>query len=280
MSENHQKNVLVTGASSGIGKACAIYMAKKGYSVIGTSRSLSKLSSVEKEVKSHGLHIKTVELDINSENSIEDTIPYLVSTHGVIDVLINNAGYGLWGPVDSISIAEMESQMKTNFFAPFRLMNAVLPGMLNKHSGTIINISSILGRIGTPFNGAYVASKFAMEGLSESMRIELWPLGIRVVLLEPGYIKTDFHKNQVTASKAYSTKSRYGTIEDNGQTQNRAYFMLSQSPVKVAKKIHSIVQSNNPKFRYTINKEATIGALCARFIPERIFQSILSRTTM
>ena len=278
MSSTKPENVLITGASGGIGRACALYMSKRGYFVIGTSRSLTRMSTVEEEAERQGNALTAVELDINDESSIENAIPGLIQKYGTIDVLINNAGYGLWGSGQSLSNCEMRSQMDTNFFAPFRLMKAVLPGMLDQGNGTIINVSSILGRIGTPFNGAYAASKFALEGLSESMRVELWPFGVRVVLMEPGYIKTDFHENQVIASLSESPDLPYAGYK---ASNNRSgYEMLATDPIKVARKAHAIVRSKHPRFRYTINKEATIGVLCARLMPERLFQAILSRATM
>lgn len=280
MSASQRRTVLVTGASSGIGSATALYMAEKGFAVIGTSRAQARLAGMEEETRRRRLPFTAVELDINSDSAVEDTLPRLISEHGAIDVLVNNAGYGLWGPAQSLSNGEIRAQMDTNFFAPFRLMKAVLPAMIERRSGTIVNVSSILGRIGTPFNGAYVASKFALEGLSESMRVELWPFGVRVALLEPGYIRTNFHENQVIAAQADSTDLPYGPYTEAYRSRRRTYAWLGTDPIKVAKTVHKIARSKRPRFRYSVNPEATMGALGARFMPERLFQSLLSRATM
>ena len=204
MSKGRGENVLITGASSGIGLATTLYLAEKGFSVIGTSRSPERLAALREEASSRGLSITAVELDINSDEGVTGTLPRLVAEHGDIDVLVNNAGYGLWGPLESVSMEQLRDLFETNFFAPLRLIKAVLPAMAERESGTIINVTSVLGRLGTPLNGAYVASKFALEGLSESLRVELWPLGVHVSVVEPGSIRTNFGNNQVIGDRPYS----------------------------------------------------------------------------
>ena len=133
-----------------------------------------------------------VELDMNSDDSVDSVMPALISQFGSIDALVNNAGFGVWGPIQSLSIDELKTQFEANFFGAVRMIHAVLPTMIERGEGRIVNISSVLGRFGTPFNGAYVASKFALEGISESLRIELAPLGVHVSVVEPGLFETDF----------------------------------------------------------------------------------------
>ena len=174
--------VLITGASSGIGMATALYMAERGYRVVGTSREKARLAGLESEAGRRGLAVAGVELDINDEAGLPDALAAVVEQHGPIDVLVNNAGYGLFGPVQTLGADELRAQFETNVFAVVRLMRAVLPGMIERGGGTIVNVSSILGRIGAPFHGAYASSKFALEGLTESLRTEVWPLGVRVAL--------------------------------------------------------------------------------------------------
>ncbi len=280
MPASQGKTVLITGASSGIGKVTALYLAEKGYSVIGTSRSPERLADLQSEASVRGLSVTAVELDINSDEGVDSVLPALIEEHGIIDALVNNAGYGLWGPVESLSMDELKAQFETNVFATVRLIKAVLPGMLRQRKGTIINVGSVLGRLGTPFNGAYVASKFALEGMSESMRAELWPFGVRVSVLEPGLFNTDFLKNQAASEQSDSKDMVYYPYIEKYRERSARLHRNAADPIKVAKVIHKIVRSRRPAFRYPIGSEARLGILGARLLPERIFQYLLSKATM
>jgi short-subunit dehydrogenase len=272
--------VLITGASSGIGKATALYLAQKGFSVIGTSRSAERLAGLKEEASRAAVQVATVELDINDDDAADAVMPRLVSEHGDISVLVNNAGYSLWGPVGSLSIAELRAQFETNFFAAFRLTKAVLPGMVERGRGTVINISSVEGRLATPFSGAYAASKFALEGLSEALRVELWPFGVRVVVVEPGLFTTDLHKNQVIGKDADSPDLPYLPYVERYRERRGRFDRLSSDPIKVARVIHKIIRSKRPAFRYVVGLDASLGILGKRFLPERVFQTLLARATL
>lgn len=281
LSDLRQKTVLITGASGGIGKATSLYLASKGFSVIATSRSDERLSSLRSEAAELGFSLTGAELNINNESDVEQVLPNLIdSVGGTVDVLVNNAGYGLWGPVASLSEEEIRNQFETNLFAAFRLTKAVLPGMMKQRSGVIVNVSSVLGRMGTPFNGAYASSKFALEGLSESLRVELWPFGIRVAVVEPGLFKTGFLDNQVEGVAARSEDSPYLPYINRYEKRHRRFGILSDDPVKVSKVIHKIIRSKYPAFRYPVGKEARLGILGARILPERLFQALMSRATI
>ena len=204
MSATQSKTVLVTGASSGIGKVTSLYLAEKGYAVIGTSRDMARLGDLQAEATRRNLCVTAIELDINTDEGVDTVLPQVIHERGAIDVLVNNAGYGVWGPVEALSVGEFKAQFEPNFFAIVRLLKAVLPGMIHQRSGTIVNVSSVLGRMGTPFHGAYVASKFALEGMSESLRAELSPFGVRVAVVEPGAFRTEFQNNQVVGESALS----------------------------------------------------------------------------
>ena len=278
--EGDGRRVLITGASSGIGLETALYLAEKGYSVIGTSRSMERLDGLQEQAASRGLAVAAVELDINTDEGVESVMPGLLGEHGGIDVLVNNAGYGLWGPVQSLAIKEVRAQFETNLFATVRLSKAVLPGMVERGRGTIVNISSILGRLGTPFNGAYVASKFALEGLSESMRAELWPLGIRVAVVEPGAFRTNFRANQVIAARAHSGDLPYHSYVQRYTERRSRLGRFWADPVKVARVIHKIARSRRPRFRYPVGPDARLGTLATRLMPEGVFQMLLRRATI
>ena len=274
------RNVLITGASSGIGKATALYLAERGYTVIATSRVNSRLDDLRAEATHRGASVIGVELDINSEDSVAFTVPELIERHGAMDALVNNAGFGLWGPVEVLSTAELKSQFETNFFAAVRMMQAVLPAMIQQRRGTIVNISSVLGRMGTPFNGAYVSSKFALEGISESMKTEVQPFGVRVAMVEPGLFRTNFTDNEIRGRAADDENSAYSPYIQK-QSQNHDLFeLLGGDPVRVAKVVHKVITSPSPNFRNPVGIDARAGTLAARLLPERIYWRILSKATM
>ncbi len=272
--------VLITGASSGIGMATALYMAERGYRVVGTSRVRERLAGLEAEAARRGLPVAGVELDINNEAGLADALAAVVAGHGPVSVLVNNAGYGLFGPVQTLTTDELRAQFETNVFAVARLIRAVLPGMIDRGGGTIVNVSSILGRIGAPFHGAYASSKFALEGLSESLRTEVWPLGVRVVLVEPGLFSTAFPDNQAMAAAIESDDAvPYDRYLSRYRSRVRGAFDRGRDPVLVAKVIHGIARSRRPRFRYPVGIDSRFGSLAARVLPERIFLSLLGWAT-
>ena len=280
MSSEEHDAVLITGASSGIGRAAALYLAERGFRVVGTSRSTERLRGLLDEARSRNLPVAGAVLDINSDEDVEREVPELVARHGGFGVLVNNAGYGLWGPVGSLSPDELAAQFETNVFAAHRMTRAVLPEMLERRRGTIINISSVLGRLATPFNGAYAASKFALEGLSESLRTELWPFGVRVAVVEPGLFRTEFISNQVTATEADDEGSVFSPFVRRYRRRSLAMHDRAADPVKVARVIHKIIRSKRPAFRYPVSVEARLGGLGARLLPERLFLYLMGRFTM
>ena len=270
------KSVLITGASSGIGRASALLLAEKGYQVAATSRSIGRLAGLRREAERIG-SIHCVELDVDSDRSVSEATASVIEAYGRVDVLVNNAGYGLWGPVQSFSMEELQSQLETNFFGAFRMMKAVLPSMTAAGGGTIINVSSVEGRLATPFSGGYAASKFALEGLSEAMRYELWPQGIRVAVVEPGLFATDFHTSQVEAADAESPSLPYGPVIARYRERRGKYDRFAKDPVRVARVIHKIIRSRRPRFRYPVGAEATFGVPASQLMPERLYQALLGR---
>ena len=280
MPEAGRKTVLITGASSGIGKVTCLYLAERGYAVIGTSRSIARLSELQRLASDKALPITAVELDINTDEAIDRALPKLIDEHGPIEVLINNAGYSLWGPLETLPIAEIKALFETNLFAAVRLIKGVLPGMVQQRQGTIINISSVEGRLATPLTSAYAASKFALEGLSEALRTELWPLGIRVAVVEPGLFRTGLQESQVEFDEALTNFPAYIPSVESYKARHARFERLAGNPVKVAKVIHKIVRANHPAFRHPVGPEARMGMLGARLLPERLFQALLSRFTI
>jgi short-subunit dehydrogenase len=274
------QTVLITGASSGIGKVTALHLARQGHKVIGTSRMFERLADLLREARRDNLNITCVELNINDPSACERELYAILAEHGPVDVLVNNAGYGLWGPLQTTSDAELKTLFETNFFAAFRMTQVVLPGMIERRHGKIVNISSVLGRMGTPYNGAYAASKFALEGMSESLRSEVAPYGVRVSLVEPGLYRTNFQSNQVIAEGA---QAHEGVYADQIRTYNRnhdRYKQFASDPIAVAKVIGEIVESPSPAFRYEVGLEARAGIAGRRFLPERLFNALMDRATV
>ena len=274
------KTVLITGASSGIGKATSIYLAGKGCRVLGTSRARERLVELEREASAKGLSVECLELNIGSDEAVAKAAPRLTEEYGTVDVLVNNAGYGLWGPVESLTIDQIRKQFDVNFFAAVRMVHAFLPGMLRQGSGAIINISSILGRIGTPFNSAYAASKFAIEGFSECLRAELWPFGVWVSVVEPGLFDTGFQESRVAGQKASFEDPVYAQYVERYGARHERIDRFSHDPVHVARVIHRIIGSRRPALRHPVGIEAKAGLLGARLLPEALFQALLRRATM
>src|ERR1043165_3375684 len=200
------KVALITGASSGIGFETSLTLARNEFRTFATMRNLSKSRKIREIAKKERLPLTVIPLDVNDNASIRTAIQNILVEAKRIDVVINNAGYGLFGAVEDLSMDKIIDQFETNFFGVVRVVKSVLPIMRNQHSGTIINISSMVGRVAMPLNSVYVASKFALEGFSESIRHELSKFGINVILIEPGIVRTGFFDN-LQKSKNEAAKS-------------------------------------------------------------------------
>ena len=203
---------VVTGSSSGIGFETALLLARSGFHTYATMRNLEKSKSITEIANTEKLPLQVVQLDVNDDISVKNAIDKIVSAaeNKRIDALVNNAGYGLFGPLEDTSIEEIKAQFETNFFGVIRVTQRVLPVMRKQNSGgTIVNVSSVGGRIGVPVLSAYQSTKFALEGLSESMSYELEPFGIKVVIIEPGFIRTNIVNSSTSAQKALDPKSPY-----------------------------------------------------------------------
>ena len=276
-----RETILITGASSGIGKATALYLAEMGYRVIGTSRSKDRLGEIA-AAAALGLPITGVEIDINCDEAVSNGMGAVLAEHGRIDVLVNNAGYGLWGPVERLTLDEVKAQFESNLFAALRMIRAVAPGMMDRGYGKIINMSSVEGRLATPYNGAYASSKFALEGMSEALRAEMRPFGVFVAVVEPGLFRTDFQQNQVNGREVDegAGSERFASHLARYRAKHRRFERFASDPVVVAKAVHRVIRSRRPAFRHPVGLDAKLGMLGARFIPERLFQALVSRATM
>jgi len=251
------KVTLVTGSSSGMGFATAIILARAGIHTYASMRHLKKYKTITELASAENLPLQVVQLDVNDKKSVIEAITKIVTEKERIDVLVNNAGYGLFGSLEDVSIEEMKAQFETNFFGVIRVTQLVLPIMRKQKSGTIVNVSSVGGRIGLPVLSAYHSTKFALEGLSESMSYELESFGIRVVIIEPGVIRTNIMNSSIVAKKAQDPKSPYFSLIQ--KVENNFKLMMeneSSPPEEVAKVILGVVTSENPQLRYTVGNDA------------------------
>jgi NAD(P)-dependent dehydrogenase (short-subunit alcohol dehydrogenase family) len=263
---NKKKEVaIVTGSSSGIGFETSLLLAKNGFFTYATMRNLDKSNKITDLEQKEKLPLEVLKLDVIDDKSVKEAVKKIANEQGTIDVLVNNAGYALVGPLEELSIQEFKEQFETNVFGAIRVVQKVLPIMRKQRHGTIVNISSIAGRIGFPLTSAYVSSKFALERLSESMAYELEQFGIRVILIEPGIIKTNFDSN-LKIGKKVSTgttnsndrNSPYADITEKRIAGFKPRFENGLPPIEVAKVILNAIASRNvrPELRYLVGNDA------------------------
>ena len=253
-----QKVAVVTGSSNGIGLEIAVKLARNGFMTYATMRYLSKSKELETRIgddKQLRSLIKFMQLDVTDDNSVKKAIVSVVNESKRIDVLVNNAGYGLSGALEDISIQEFKDQFETNVFGLIRTTQEVIPIMRKQNSGIIVNISSGLGRFGIATSSAYVSSKFAVEGLSESMSYELEPFGIRTILVEPGVIKTNFFNSSVTAKRSLDPNSPYIHFIEIMKNGISKLIENAAEPELVANVVINAIEDKNPKLRYLAGKD-------------------------
>lgn len=193
--ENQKQIAVVTGSSTGIGLETSLLLARNGFYTYATMRDTTKSKTIEKIAHDENLPLEVLYLDVDKSDSVKKAINKILEKNGKIDVLINNAGYGLFGALEDMLIEEVKEQFETNLFGTIRTVKAVLPIMRNQKKGVIVNVSSMSGIVGIPATSVYVSTKYALEGLSESMSYELEQYGIKVILIEPGVINTNFVSN-------------------------------------------------------------------------------------
>jgi NAD(P)-dependent dehydrogenase (short-subunit alcohol dehydrogenase family) len=249
-----KKVALVTGSSSGIGYETALMLARNGFDTYATMRNTNKSKEIEEIAKKENLPLRVLKLDVTDDRSVDDAINNILNEKKSIEVVVNNAGYGLMGSIEDSSLDEIKAQFETNFFGAIRVMQKVLPIMRQQKSGTIVNVSSIAGRIGFPMGSSYVSSKFALEGLSESMSYELEQFGIRILLIEPGVINTNFAF--VTPKKALDTNSPYSPIMNKMQENLVSTIANGTSPKEVANVILRAITEDSPERRYLVGNDA------------------------
>ena len=260
-----KKVVLVTGGSSGIGKSIGVYLSQRGYKVYGTTRNLDN----HKEFTD----FKLLELDVTNTETITNALLHIIKEEGRLDVLINNAGVGITGPIEETPIAEINKAFDTNFNGPIRTIQAVLPQMREQRNGLIINITSIAGNMGLPYRGIYSATKGALSIVTEALRMETKEFGVKITDLAPGDFATNIAAGRYHAPAGKESKyNLYGKV----LVMINKDVASAQDPNMVAKKIHAIILKSNPKVHYAVGESLQKFSLfLKRILPGRLYEKLL-----
>jgi len=278
--QSNQKVAVVTGTSSGIGHETSLALARSGFLTYATMRNLNKSENIKSVATKENLPIHINQLDVTDDISIKNAVQAILSEVGRIDVLVNNAGYALNGAFEDLTMDEIKAQFETNLFGVIRTTQAILPIMRKQVFGIIVNMSSGAGRLGYPGGSVYVSTKFAVEGLSESMAYELEPFGIKVILVEPGVIRTNFANAMVVAKKSQDPNSPYSHIMQKMATSFEHMMENGSSPDLVAKAVLKAVTSENPSLRYLAGKDIETWMEGKRSMSDEEFYNMMKQNLM
>ena len=271
--QSNGRIALVSGGTDGLGRATAVMLAEHGFRVFAGGRNIERIAALQQFASERKLQLTAMELDVCDDASVDYAVTRIEKSTGTVDVLVNNAGIAIAAVMEEITLADLRKQFETNFFGLVRMSQRVLPGMRGKLSGRIINMSSIAGKLASPLFGPYSSSKHAVEAVSDAMRLEVYPFGIQVVLIEPGYIPTSMNRNAGELSSAYARgaeqspyKSVYqGFLKSWGKTTKSSRY----TPEDCARVILRAAEDDPPRARYPVTREAKIGILFRRLLSDR-----------
>ena len=270
LSQNKQKVVLITGTALGIGKSTAEYLIDKGHIVYGGD------ILIQENLYLNDIGGTALEMDVTNQEHIDNAVTQIISEHGRIDVLVNNAGLGVYGAIEDVSMEDIYYQYDVNLFGLARVTKAVLPYMREKESGTIINISSVLGETYGPLAGWYLSTKHALEGWSDALRVELKKFDIDVVIVQPGAINTNFSNVTKTYMDKYRTNSAYQHLYGEPITDTGNDVLSNQSdPIVIAKVINKAIDARNPKTRYAAGAYSKIGIFLRKIMTDKMFDRFI-----
>ena len=266
------KSVLITGTSTGIGRAAAEMLAAKGYRVLATMRTPEKGRDLAENAKANGWDLTVVPLDVRDGASVRGALDQA----GDIDVLVNNAGFEVWGPLEEMTVDDVKDQFETNGYGPFRLITAVLPRMRQRGSGVIVNVSSVAGRVSAPLNGLYSASKFALEALSETIHYEVGHFGVRCHIVEPGGVATPFPDNRrLVGAAAGDEGSPYRELITQWEAAaDRLTGGARAQPEDVAAAILDAIETGD-KLRYPVGQDANLVFTARKAMDDAQFESAM-----
>jgi len=275
------QTVLITGATDGLGKAAALLLAERDYRIFAAGRSAEKRAQLDTVAQEKRLPLETLEMDVSDDGSVQRAVAVVHQKTGKIDVLINNAGLAYVATVEDMTMGDWRQQFETNFFGVVRVTQAVLPKMRERRSGRIIMISSVSGLVTPPTQGAYSASKHAMEGLSNALRHELYPFGVKTILIEPGYILTNIQQTAVQLAQPYQEKIKNGPYAKvyagswSGAKSSRAE--SKTTPEDCARIILRAIEAPKPKARYGVTPLATKLHWAKRLLPDSAIDAMIRR---
>ncbi len=265
-----RKVAIVTGASSGIGKEIARHLKRNGMNVYALARRVNAMNDLD----DLGIHTKYV--DVSDYDSIDEAVSEIFEEAGRIDVLVNNAGYGSFGALEEVDIKEGEYQFKVNVFGMMKMIQAVLPIMRKQESGRIINLSSVDGKVASLLGSWYVGSKFAVEGMSDALRLELKPFGIHVTLIEPGAIHSNWEGIAMDKMVASSGDGPYATMARKTADFFKLAYQFSSKPMVVARMVDLAAFSKNPKTRYSGGSGAKALLTARKLLPDKAFDAMMT----
>lgn len=257
------KTVLITGCSSGIGRAAALAFLDEEWRVYATARNPADIETLGEK----GCEIAT--LDVTDGSDVDRVVSRVVDEAGRIDCLVNNAGYGQFGPIEDVPVPSVERQFDVNVTGPHRLTRAVLPHMRSREDGTVVNVSSVSGRVATPGMGAYNGSKFALEGMSDALRNEVAEYGIDVALVEPGPVDTGFQDRAESSMESLDASGAYERVYSWFEDASAVNGLGSVRPDEVAEVVVEAAVSPDPAARYPVAQAGRVGVL-ARFLPDGV----------
>lgn len=274
--------VLITGGTEGLGKAAAFLLAAQGYRVFAGGRNAAKRATLDAEAKQKNLPLQSLEMDVTDDASVDRAIGIIHEEAGPIDILINNAGIAFAAVIEEIRLEDFRRQFETNFFGMVRVTQRVLPEMRERRRGRVINMSSVAGKMSSPVLGPYSSSKFAVESMSDALRMELLPFGVHVILIEPGFIRSDMERAAQELSSRYiagAEKSPYAAVYSGFQ---RGWANLTKDskakPEDCARVILGAIRAETPRARYPVTREAKIGTFLKRIMTDRALDRMMAKT--
>jgi NAD(P)-dependent dehydrogenase (short-subunit alcohol dehydrogenase family) len=276
-----KKTALITGGTDGLGRAASLLLARSGYVVFAAGRSSEKRQELDRLAQDERIPIHTLEMDVTNDPSVEIGVEFVLEKGGGIDVLINNAGVGYMAVVEELRLEDLRKQFDTNLFGVLRVTQAVLPHMRARRHGRILMMSSVAGLISPPTYGAYSSSKHALEGLTNSLRLEMYAFGVEVILIEPGYIVTNFQQTVKELAQPYVERAKaspYAKIYSGAwDGANRGRASSRSTPEDCALVMLQAIESAHPKARYTVTPLAKWASFAKRVLPDTLLDSFLRR---
>lgn len=276
-----KKTVLITGATDGLGRASALLLAQRGYQVFAAGRSAEKRAQLDAIAREKDLPLETLALDVCDDSSVEHCVGAVYDKAGAIDVLFNNAGVNFSAAVEDLRMEDWRRQFETNFFGVLRVTKAVVPQMRERRRGRIIMMSSVSGFVTAPTQGAYSSSKFALEALSNALRLELYPFNVQVVLIEPGYIVTGIQHAALELSKPYLEKMQSGPYaplyERFLASVSGARAASKTTPEDCAQVVLQAIEARDPKIRYVVTQLGVFAKWAKRLLSDRGVDAMFRR---